>query len=388
MTFAFAPSEEQRLLSETVRRFVETELIPHEAEVDRLGEVPPELGDQIRDRALAQGLFAANMPEDVGGGGLDNVSLALFDREMGKASWAVRGFVARPSNILLACVDGQRERYLLPTIRGERKECFALSEPGAGSDAMAIETRAERDGSGWRLNGRKHFASAPKLPDFAIVFAVTGVDQAKSGPRKRITAFLVDRGDAGFTLNRGPRCVSYRAYHNYELVFDDCRLGPDRVLGEEGRGFDLANTWLADGRILVAASCCGKAERALALATEWAATRKQFGQSIGRFQGVSFKLADMATELAAAELLTLQAAWKLDQGTMRPADAAMAKVFASETCGRICDHAVQIFGGMGLMEETGVERLWRDARIERIWEGTSEILRHIIARELLRPLES
>jgi acyl-CoA dehydrogenase len=387
MAIDFALSEEQRLLTQTVRRFVEAELLPHEAEVDRLGDVPPELAAQIKQRALAQGLFAPNMPESVGGGGLDAVSLALFDREMGKASWALQGFVARPSNILMACVGDQRERWLLPTVRGERKECFALSEPGAGSDAMGIATRAERDGAGWRLNGSKHFASAPTEPDFAIVFAVTGIDRTPKGERKRISAFLVDRGQPGFSMRRGPRCVSYRAYHNYELVFDDCRLGADQLLGEEGRGFDLANEWLAGGRILVAATCCGKAERALQLATEWAATRRQFGQAIGRFQGVSFKLADMATELNAADLLTLKAAWKLDQGTMTAGDAAMAKVFASEMCGRVCDHAVQIFGGMGLMEETGVERLWRDARIERIWEGTSEILRHIIAREMLRPLE-
>jgi acyl-CoA dehydrogenase len=388
MSFEFAPSEEQRLLTDTVRRFVETELIPHEAEVDRLGEAPPELAQQIKARAKAQGLFAPNMPEELGGGGLDNVSLALFAREMGRASWAVGGFVARPSNILMACTGAQRERYLLPTISGERKECFALSEPGAGSDVLAIATRAQRDGTGWKLNGRKHFISAPSLPDFAIVFALTGVEETKRGPRKRISAFLVDRGQPGFTLTRGPRCVSYRSYHNYELVFEDCRLEADQLLGEEGRGFDLANEWLSDGRLLVAATCCGKADRALALATEWAATRKQFGQAIGRFQGVSFKLADMAMELGAADLLTLQAAWKLDQKTMTAADAAMAKVFASEMCGRVCDHAVQIFGGMGLMEETGVERLWRDARIERIWEGTSEILRHIIARDLLRPFES
>jgi acyl-CoA dehydrogenase len=388
MSFDFAPTEEQRLLIESARRFVETELLPHEAETDRQGEVPAALAQQIKARALAQGLFAPNMPEDLGGGGLDNVTLALFDRELGKASWALQGLVARPSNILMACTGEQRERYLLATIRGERKECFALSEPGAGSDVMGMVTRAERDGDGWRLNGSKHFASAPTLPDFAIVFAVTGTDATKKGPRKRISAFLVDRGQPGFEMRRGPRCVSYRAYHNYELVFDDCRLAADQLLGEEGRGFDLATEWLSGGRILVAATCCGKAERALAMATEWAATRRQFGQTIGRFQGVSFKLADMATELQAADLLTLRTAWKLDQGTMTAGDAAMAKVFASEMLGRVSDAALQIFGGMGLMEETGVERIWRDARIERIWEGTSEILRHVIAREILRPHES
>jgi acyl-CoA dehydrogenase len=189
-------------------------------------------------------------------------------------------------------------------------------------------------------------------------------------------------------MRRGPRCVSYRTYNNYELSFTDCRIGADQVLGEEGTGFDLANQWLSGTRILVAATCCGKAERALTMATEWAATRKQFGQTIGRFQGTSFKLADMATELRAADLLTLNAAWKHDQGTMTSGDAAIAKLFASEMLGRVTDHALQIFGGMGLMDELPIERFWRDARIERIWEGTSEIQRHIISRELLRPLES
>ncbi len=392
MVMDFSPTEEQRMLVETVRQFVEKEIYPYEAEVDRAGEVPEELGRQIRDRAIAQGLYAANMPESVGGGGLDAVSMALFDRELGKASWGLTGYVGRPSEILMACTGDQIDRYLKPCVRGERKDCFALTEPGAGSDAMAITTRAERRGDDWVLNGTKHFISGVGVPDFAIVFAVTGVEEGSKGdgrrPRKRITAFLVDRDTPGFEMRRGPRCVSYRTYNNYELTFSDCRVGADQVLGEEGAGFELANRWLSGTRILVAATCCGKAERALTMAAEWAATRKQFGQTIGRFQGVSFKLADMATELRAADMLTLNAAWKLDQGTMTPGDAAMAKLFASEMLGRVTDHAVQIFGGMGLMEELPLERLWRDARIERIWEGTSEIQRHIISRELLRPLES
>ena len=392
MTIEFSPTDEQRMLVETVRQFVEKEIFPYEAEVDRAGDVPEELGKQIRDRAMAQGLYAANMPESVGGGGLDTVSMTLFDRELGKASWGLAGYVGRPSEILLACTGDQVERYLTPCVRGERKDCFALTEPGAGSDAMAITTRAERQGDDWVLNGIKHFISGVGIPDFAIVFAVTGPDESGQGtgtrPRKRITAFLVDRGTPGFEMRRGPRSVSYRTYNNYELSFTDCRIGADQVLGEEGAGFELANQWLSGTRILVAATCCGKAERALAMAAEWAATRKQFGQTIGRFQGTSFKLADMATELRAADLLTLSAAWKHDQGTMTPSDAAMAKLFASEMLGRVTDHALQIFGGMGLMDELPIERFWRDARIERIWEGTSEIQRHIISRELLRPLEA
>ena len=270
----------------------------------------------------------------------------------------------------------------------EKIASWCLTEPGAGSDAMAIATRAVRDGTDYVLNGTKHFISGVGVPDFAIVFAVTGMDETPKGPRKRISAFLVDRGTAGFEMRRGPRCVSYRAYNNFELSFADCRVAAGQMLGGEGWGFDLANEWLADTRLLVAATCCGRAERVLDMAVEWAATRRQFGQTIGRFQGVGFKLADMATELRAADMLTLNAAWKLGQGTLTAADAAMAKLFASEMLGRVTDHAVQIFGGMGLMDEAPVERFWRDARVERIWGGTSEIQRHIIARELLRPRET
>jgi len=236
------------------------------------------------------------------------------------------------------------------------------------------------------INGAKHFISSPVWPDFAIVFAVTGVDQTPRGERKRVTAFLVDKGTPGFDMGRGPRCTSQRAYHTYQLAFQDCRVGPGQILGEEGRGLELADKWLKMGRVYVGASCCGKAERLLDLAKDWAATRKQFGQPIGRFQGTSFKLADIATELRAADLLVLNAAWKAEQDTMVPEDAAMAKLYGSEMLGRVADHTVQIFGGMGLMDELPVERLWRDARLERIWDGTSEIQRHIIARSLLRPL--
>jgi len=185
----------------------------------------------------------------------------------------------------------------------------------------------------------------------------------------------------------GPHSVSHRGFHHCELIFTDCRIHERQILGEEHHGFDVANEWLGATRLTVAAQCIGRARRALELAVEWAATRKQFGQTIGRFQGVGFKLADMATEIAAAELLALHAAWKLDQGTVADQDFAMAKLFATETLARVTDHAVQIFGGMGLMEELPIERLWRDARVERIWDGTSEIQRHIISRSLLRPHE-
>jgi len=381
----FQTSDEQRMLVDSLRAFVESELRPHEEEVDRNDGVPDELGQRIKQKAIEMGFFAANMPEEVGGGGLSYTSLALMERELCKTSFALQHFIGRPSEILLACDEEQRERYLMPCVRGERHECFALTEPGAGSDIMSMATRGKRDGDDYVINGSKHFISSHTLPDFAIVFAITGVDETARGPRKRVTAFLVDRGAEGFDMRRGPRCISHRGYHNYQLGFDDCRVGPDQILGAEGEGLDLANKWLHMGRVWVGAGCCGRAERLLELATEWAANRKQFGQPIGRFQGTSFKLADMATELQAADLLVMHAAWKAEQGSMTTVDAAMAKLFASEMVGRVADHAVQIFGGMGLMDELPIERLWRDARLERIWDGTSEIQRHIIARSLLRP---
>ncbi len=381
----FALSTEQRLLVESLRAFVEQELYPHEQEVEQTGEVPQGLDGRIRAKAIEQGIYAANMPEELGGGGLDHVSTVLLERELGKASFALQSIVGRPSNILQACAGAQVERYLLPTIRGERLECLAMTEPGAGSDLRSMSTRAERDGNGYVINGTKHFISEAERADFAILFAATGIEETARGPKKKITAFLVDMGTPGFEVRRGPTPVSHRGHHPCELIFTNCRIGADQVLGAEHEGFEVANTWLGATRLWVAANCVGRAQRALKMAVEWAATRKQFGQTIGRFQGTSFKLADMVTEIAAAEFLTLHAGWKMDQGELSDQDAAMAKLYASEMLGRVTDHAVQIFGGMGLMEDMPLERLWRDARVERIWDGTSEIQRHIIARALLRP---
>jgi acyl-CoA dehydrogenase len=384
----FTPSDEQRMLIDTVRAFVEKELMPHEAEVERANKVRPELVRLIRERAKATGLYAANMPEALGGGGLDAVSIALIERELGRTSFALQYAVARPSNILRACKGEQIERYLLPAIRGERVECLALTEPGAGSDLRSMKTRAVRQSDHFVINGTKHFISYADVADFAILFAASGEEETKHGAKKKITSFLVDMGTPGFEVRMGPNSVSHRGFHHCELVFTDCRIHERQVLGEEHRGFDVANEWLGATRLTVAAQCIGRARRALELATEWAATRKQFGQTIGRFQAVGFKLADMATELRAGDLLTLSVADKYARGTMTNGDAAMAKVFCSEMAGRVTDQAIQVLGGMGLMNELPLEMLWRDARVERIWDGTSEIQRHIIARELLRQHEA
>lgn len=384
----FGLSDEQRMIVDTVRRFVDEELVPHEDEVERDNAVRPELIDQIKAKAIETGLYAANMPEDLGGGGLDALTVALMEKELGRTSFALQYIVARPSNILRACTGEQVERYLKATIRGERTECLALTEPNAGSDLRSMQTRAERDGEHFVVNGSKHFISYADVADYAILFAVTGTEETAKGTRKKITSFLVDKGTPGYAVTTGSNSVSHRGFHHCVLSFDDCRLHESQMLGEEHKGFDVANEWLGATRLTVAAQCLGRAERVIDMAAEWAASRKQFGQAIGKFQGTSFKLADMATELEAAELLVMKAAWKEAQGEARDQDFAMAKVAATEMLGRVTDHAVQIFGGMGLMEELPIERFWRDARVERIWDGTSEIQRHIISRALLRPYEN
>jgi len=384
----FALSEEMQLISDTVRNFVTRELYPHEDLVDRLDDVPAELAAQIRSRAIAAGLYAANMPAEHGGGGLGPVAMAVIDRELGRTGWGLNVYVARPSNILRACKGDQVSRYLLPTIRGERTDCLAMTEPSAGSDVRSMRTRAVRDGNDYVINGVKHFISHADVADYVILFAVTGAEDTPRGPRNAISAFLVDKGTPGFTITRGPSCVSHRGYHQCELRFADCRVSAGQLLGQAGTGFAMMGEWLSSTRIQVAATCVGRARRMLELATEWAGTRQQFGQVIGKFQGVSFQLADMAVEIEAADLLTMRSAWKLEKGLPCEQDIAMAKLYGSEMLARVTDRAVQIFGGSGLMQGTPVERAWRDARVERIWDGTSEVQRHILSRALLRKSEA
>lgn len=381
----FGLSDEQKLIVETTRAFVENELYPHEAEVERAGVLRRELIEEIKAKAIAAGLYAANMPEEVGGAGLDTLTWLLYEKELGRANYALHWTcVARPSNILLAGTPEQREKYLYPCIRGETWDCLAMTEPGAGSDLRGMKATARQDGDDFVLNGTKHFISHADIAGFAIVFMASGEEETPRGKRKKITAFFVDKGTPGFTVRDGYRNVSHRGYTNAVLEFDDCRVPAAQVLGEVHKGFEVANSWLGATRLQVASTCLGRAERALGHAISYAADREQFGQQIGKFQGVSFKLADMAMELKAAELLVREAAWKYDEGTVTDEDMAMAKLKATEVLAFVADEAIQIHGGMGLMDELPLERIWRDARVERIWEGTSEIQRHIISRALLR----
>ena len=382
----FGLSQEQEMIVSTVRSFVENEIYPHEAEVERTGEVPHDLGEEIKRKVIEMGFYACNFPEEVGGAGLSHLDFTLVERELGRGSMALTHFFGRPQNILMACNDEQRERYLLPAVRGERMDALAMTEPDAGSDVRGMKCTALRDGGDWVINGSKHFISGAEHADFFIVFIATGVDETPKGPKKRITTFLVDRGTPGFEVRDGYASVSHRGYKNCILDFSDCRLPDAQVLGAVDGGFAVMNEWLYATRLTVAAFSVGRARRCFDYALNYAAERKQFGQSIGKFQGVGFQIADMVTEIDAADWLTLSAAWRLDQGMPSNREIASAKLYASEMLARVTDTTLQIFGGMGLMDDFPIERFWRDARVERIWDGTSEIQRHIISRDLLRPL--
>ena len=382
----FGLSEEQEMIVSTVRSFVENEIYPHEAEVERSGQVPHVLGEEIKKKVIDLGFYACNFPEEVGGAGLSHLDFTLVERELGRGSMALTHFFGRPQNILMACIGDQRARYLMPAVRGEKMDALAMTEPDAGSDVRGMKCTATRDGGDWLVTGSKHFISGAEHADFFIVFVATGVDETPRGPKKRITCFLVDRATPGFEVRDGYASVSHRGYKNYVLYFDNCRLPDAQVLGEVDGGFAVMNEWLYATRLTVAASCVGRARRCFDHALAYAAERKQFGQQIAKFQGVSFQVADMMTEIDAADWLTLAGAWRLDQGLPANREIASAKLYASEMLARVTDATLQIHGGIGLMDDFPIERFWRDARVERIWDGTSEIQRHIISRDLFRPL--
>ena len=379
----FNLTEEQKLLIKTTKSFVKNELLPHEELLEKTNNLPKELYKEIKKKSQEVGLYACNMPTEYDGGGLNAFDLTLVEKELGFASLALAEIAWRPQNILMASTGKLLEEYLKPTIKGDRKDCIAMTEPEAGSDLRGMKTNAILKGGDWVINGTKHFISNAHISDFVVLFASTGKD---SNDRNLISCFLVDLNLPGVEVSKGYECVSHRGYVNNIIHFNDCKIPAANILGEKDMGFELINTWLDATRLTVAATSVSRAERAFDIALDWSANRKQFGKVIGKFQGVSFKLADMAMDIKLANLILMESAWKIDQGTLTSKDAAMAKLFCTEMIGRVSDEAIQICGGMGLMADIPLERIWRDARIERIWEGTSEIQRHIISRSLLRPL--
>jgi acyl-CoA dehydrogenase len=378
----FGLSQEQRLLVETVRRFVATELLPLEADIEATGRLPPAAAKAIFEKSKALGLYATNIPAEYGGGGLSAVDTMLVEEQFGHAKdILVRRAFGNVYEVLLEGSDEQKARWLLPSVRGERTGSIAITEPGAGSDAAGITTRATRDGAGWILSGRKHFISDGEFSDYFVVSAVT--DPA-ARPR-HVSLFLVDKASRGVTVGRDQPMMGLTGTSHVELVFEEVRLGPEHLLGGEGRGLRLALEVLGRVRLAqIGARAIGKATRLLGMMTEYAKERRQFGKPIGEFQLVQQMLADSAIEINRARLLLLHAAWLIDQGRDAREWISMVKVDAAETLGRVADRAVQVFGGMGYCKELPVERLYRDARIFRIFDGTSEIHRTIVARGLLK----
>jgi acyl-CoA dehydrogenase len=378
----FALSEEQRLLVETARRFVRTELMPLEKELERTRTLPSEIARTIFEKSKALGLYAVNIPAELGGGGLSAVDTCLAEEQFGHTTdILIRRAFGNVYEVLLLANDLQRERWLLPSVQGERVFSVCFTEPEAGSDAAGIKSRATRDGDGWRLSGQKIFISDGLFSDFFVVSAVT--DPAKGA--KGISLFIIDKDMPGFTIGRDQPMMGLAGTSHVELFFDNVRLGPEHLLGEEGRGLNHAFETL--GRIRLAqigARAVGKATRILDMTTEYARERRQFGKPIGEQQLIQQLLADSAIEINAARLLLLQAAHEIDQGRDARERISMVKVYASEMLGRVADRAVQVFGGMGYCKDLPIERFYRDARIFRIFDGTSEIHRTVIARSMIK----
>ena len=381
--FDFSVPSETQLLIDTVRRFVEQEVQPLENETEALGRVPEEALKRVRGKAQELGLFAMNMPEDTGGGGLDNVSMCLVEEELGKTSDAlIRRVFGQVYPMLLACNEAQREKYLLPTVRGDKICAMAITEPGAGSDAASISTTARRVGDQWILNGGKHFISDGDIADYTIVMALTDKDKRARGG---ITLFLVDKGTPGFTVSRTQPMMGHRGYGHAELVFDECAIPYDAILGSEGGGFKLIMNSVAGIRLAhIGARAVGMASRVLEMMRSYANDRKQFGQSIGDFQMVQQMIADSATEIFATRMMVLATAWELDQGREPRDKVSMVKLYASEMIGRVADRGIQVFGGMGFCKDLPLERIYRDSRVTRIYDGTSEIHRMLIARSVIK----
>jgi acyl-CoA dehydrogenase len=375
------PTYEQKLLVKTVRDFIARELEPLEAEVESSGELAPDRARAIFEASRALGLYAMNMPEKYGGGGLSAFDTMLVEEQFGHTTdILIRRAFGNVYEVLLSCTGKQIERWLLPAVAGDRTCSLAFTEPDAGSDAAGIRTRAVRKGDKWIMSGAKHFISDGLFSDF---FVVTAVTDPRAGHRG-ISLFLVDKGTPGFSIGRNQEMMGLRGTSHVELNFDEVELTDDNLLAERGEGLKLALNVLGRVRLAqIGARSVGKASRILELALDHARERRQFGKALGEFQMVQSMLADSAVEINAARLALWQAAWEIDRGQDARTRISLVKLQASETLGRVADRAVQIFGGMGYCKDLPIERHYRDSRIYRIFDGASEIHRWVIARDLL-----
>lgn len=373
-------SSEQTMLVEAVRKFIENELLPLEEQIEERGELDADVARSLFEKSRANGMYAMNIPEELGGGGLSALDTMLVEEQFGHAKdILIRRAFGNVYEVLLGANAVQRERWLLPTVQGERTCSIAITEPDAGSDASSIRTRAVRNDAGWLLTGSKHFISDGHFSDYFVVSAVTDPAAGSRG----ISLFLVDKNLPGLVVGRDQKMMGLTGTSHVELSFDEVALDADCLLGEEGSGFGQILRTL--GRVRLAQVCAravGKATRLLNLMVSYANQRKQFGKEIGEYQMIQQMLADSAIEINAARWMVWDAANDIDHGKDPREKISMVKVYASEMLGRVADRAVQVYGGMGYCADLPVERLYRDARIFRIFDGTSEIHRTVIARSV------
>jgi acyl-CoA dehydrogenase len=382
----FELAEEHRMLKDVVARFVREDLIPmenavmaREAAGGHLGLTPDE--EQALDaKARALGLWGLDAPVELGGSDLPVTAMVAVHEEMGRT---ITPYILAPDSpnlrmLMLTATPEQRERYLGPYVRGETVSAIGISEPGAGGDPAGMTTRAERDGDHWVLNGRKIWISRAERADWTIVMAVT--DKAR-GARGGISAFIVDKGTPGFNVLR--RIPMLGGHGTYEIALEDCRVPASRMLGEEGKGFAPMQARLSSRRVEMAAKCIGRAQRALEMICEYAPQRSTFGAKLSERQAIQWWVADAATKIHAARLMTYEAAARIDRGEEARTQVSMIKVFATEMAWEIVDHAMQTFGAMGMTKELPLQQMANDTRLMRIYEGPSEVHRWVLARELL-----
>jgi acyl-CoA dehydrogenase len=366
-------------LKRRAKEFAETWLFPHEEELEMQGHLPPETLARLRRAVVEHGLNGINHSRENGGQGLTIFQQMLVSEELGKATGALWAVVWHPAYPLRFGTEAQRGEYLIPSCEGKRRGAFAITEPGAGSDPRLVETRAERRNGKYYLSGEKWFVTTGDYADYLIVHAHVDGDPGKP------TLFLVDKDLPGVRIKRIPKFMHTYVFEHPEFVFEEVELGEEKVLGKVGQGFELTKDWFVEARLQIAANCLGAAIRAAEIANAYAAERVQFGRPIRDFQAIEFMLADMAVEIMATKSLVYRVAWEIDRRADRKlvhARASAIKLQASEMAGRVIDKALQILGGRGYMRENPVERLYRDIRVDRIWEGTSEIQRAIIGGQI------
>ena len=377
----FTPSEDQELLRKTVRDFARAEVLPHARKWDEEERFPKE----IVPRLAELGLLGIRIPEEYGGSGMNTQSYAICVEEIARADGSLALTVASHNglgtgHILAFGSEAQKKKYLPKAARGEWLAAWALTEPGSGSDSAGLRTTARKEGNNWILNGTKMFITQGSVGGFCVVLARTNPDVAK---QKGITAFVVEHGTKGFSASKHLEKLGCRSSDTVELTLEDVVVPDENRVGEVDHGFTDTMKILDRGRISIAAMALGLGYGALDMAINYAKDRKQFGKSIAEFQAVQWMLADMKTELDAAQLLTARAAWLCDEGRPYTKEASMAKLFASEAASRACNRSLQIHGGYGYTREFHVERHLRDAKICEIGEGTSEVQRIVIAKQLL-----